>query len=259
MHVASGVRNAAPIDVPHVAALAERKREQYRDHAAPFQRPAANARDAHEAFLPRLLEWDGFDVLVHDAGARIDGFLVARFGIAPPPFGEGSLFHVDDFAVASPKLWSSVGAALLTEIARRAGEARLETAVVVSGPAAVDAPKTRFLASMGLTRGAEWWVKPLEPDGSEPPEQMGFSAAVGPAPPVYDPGGLTCLALSIDSVAALEPFERYAAASQSVIAIVPTTTDRLELHRELERRGFTVASEWFTCSTAHLAAATAVE
>lgn len=237
-----------------MAALADRKREQYREHAAPFQRPSANALELHEAFLPKLLDWDGFEVLVHDAAAgQVDGFIVGRLGSAPPPFGEGSLFHVDDFAVASPDLWSSVGAALLAEVARRANRAGLETAIVVSGPASVDEPKTRFLTSVGLVPGAEWWVKPLSERTAELPEKLGFDAVVGPAPPVYDPGGLTCLALSMESATALECFEQYAAASQAVIAIIPTTTERRDLRIELEHRGYVVASEWFTGVAAHLA------
>lgn len=228
-----------------MAELADRKRQQYADHAAPFQRPAANARRVHEEFLPRLLAWDGFEVLVHDVDGTVDAFAVARFGAAPPPFGEGSLFHVDDFAVAAPHLWATAGAAVLGELARRAGAAGLETAIVVSGPSSVDAPKTRFLISAGLAAAAEWWVKPTVPAAAATPEQDGFEAAVGPAPPVYDPGGLTCLALTIAEPAAVVRFERFAAASQAVVAVVPVTVGQTDVRNELRRRVYAVASEWY--------------
>jgi hypothetical protein len=75
------------------AELAEAKRQHYRDHASPFQHPARGGREIHEGFLRKLLEREDFTVLVHDAGGSIDGFIVARFGSAPPPFGEGSLLQ----------------------------------------------------------------------------------------------------------------------------------------------------------------------
>ena len=53
-----GVRDAQVADVPRMADLAEAKRQQYRDHAAPFQRPAPNGqaaggRDGCDAGEPR--------------------------------------------------------------------------------------------------------------------------------------------------------------------------------------------------------------
>jgi GNAT superfamily N-acetyltransferase len=228
-----------------MADLAEAKRQHYRDHAAPFQRPAPNGREVHEAFLPKLLEWDGFTVLVHDADDGVDGFIVARFGSAPPPYGEGPLFHVDDFAVADAATWPTVGAALLREVMHRAEVAGIETAIVVSGPPSVDEPKAAFLSERGLRIDAEWRLKALTPTtaGSLPKE--GFDAAIGPAPPVYEPGGLTALALRVDYPEAVERFEQFAAASDAVVAIVPVRMSDTDLRAELDRRGFVVASEWY--------------
>jgi len=239
------VRDAQVADVPRMAELAEAKRQRYRDHAAPFQRPAPNGPAVHEAFLPKLFEWDGFTVLVHETDNGVDGFIVARFGSAPPPYGEGSLFHVDDFALADGATWPTVGAALLGEVLVRAEVADIETAIVVSGPASVDAPKTAFLAERGLRVDAEWRVKALTPTTAGKPAKVGFDAAVGPAPPVYEPGGLTALALRIDYPEAVERFEHFAAASDAVVAIVPVRVSDTGLRAELDRRGFVVASEWY--------------
>jgi len=63
---------------------------------------------------------------------------------------------------------------------------------------------------------------------------------------VYDPGGSTCLALSIDGPECLRELEEFASAAGSVIVIVPTTTDRADLRHQLRERGYTVGSEWFT-------------
>ena len=228
-----------------MAELAEAKRQHYRDHATPFQRPAGNGRELHERFLPKLLEWDGFAVIVHDEGNGVDGFVVARFGSAPPPYGDGSLFHVDDFALADAANWSTIGRALLDEVMRRADAAGIETAIVVSGPASIDEPKTAFLSAQGLRVDAEWWVKALPPTGGELPAKEGFEAAIGPAPPVYEPGGPTALALRIDHPEAVERFEQFASASQAVVAIVPARTSDDRLRDELGHRDFTVASEWY--------------
>jgi len=129
------VREAVAADIPAMALLADRKRQHYRDHAAPFQTPAADARAIHEEFLPKLLEWDGFHVLVWLRDQSVVGFVVARFSSAPPPFGSGSLFHIDDFAVAGAEDWETAGRALLGEVAQRAAAEGIEKGIVVSGPA----------------------------------------------------------------------------------------------------------------------------
>ena len=239
------VRDAQVADVPRIADLADAKRQQYRDHAPPFQRPAPNARAVHEAFLPKLLEWEGFSVLVHDAVGGVDGFIVARFGSAPPPYGEGSLFHVDDFAVADGATWPTVGAALLGEVMHRAEVAGIETAIVVSGPPSIDEPKTAFLSEQGLRVDSEWRVKALTLTRAGAPVKEGFDAAIGPAPPVYEPGGLTALALRVDYPEAVARFEQFAAASDAVVAIVPVRLSDTDLRAELDRRQFVVASEWY--------------
>src|SRR5207302_2141452 len=133
-----------PGDVATIARLAELKREQYRDHATPFQHPAPNGREVHEAFLAKLLTCRDFVVLVHEGTSGIDGAIVARFGSAPPPFGEGPWFHVDDFVVAEPGLWANAGRGLLDEVTARAHGSGLQQAIVVSGPDSVDRPKAAF-------------------------------------------------------------------------------------------------------------------
>lgn len=239
-------REAQTTDVQAMAALAEAKRQHYRDHAAPFQRPASNGRDVHEAFLPKLLEWDGFTVLVHDGEGGVDGFIVARFGSAPPPYGEGSWFHVDDFAVAEPSLWASAGKELLDEVMDRAQDAGLQQALVVSGPQSIDQPKVAFLSGAGFSVEAEWRVKPLVPSFGLPPgEPDGFEAAIAPAPPVYDPGGVTALALRIEP-GAVQRFEEFASASGAVVGIVPVRISDEALRAELDERDFMVASEWYS-------------
>jgi N-acetylglutamate synthase-like GNAT family acetyltransferase len=246
------IREAQISDVQAMAALAEAKRQHYRDHAAPFQRPASNGREVHERFLPKLLEWEAFTVLVHEGGEGVDGFVVARFGSAPPPYGEGSWFHVDDFVVGRASLWASVGRELLDAVMNRAREAGIDQAIVVCGPSSIDEPKVAFLSGTGLRVDAEWRVKPLALNGGDPPgAPRGFEAAIAPAPPVYDPGGPTALAVRIEP-GAVARFEEFGSASGAVVGIVPVRISDEALRAELDQRGFVVASEWYSGPVAAL-------
>jgi hypothetical protein len=203
--------------------------------------------------LAQLLEWDEFIVLVHEEDpATVNGFVVARVGCAPPPFGDGPLFHVDDFGVGSPDLWSSVGAALLREVTALAIEHGAQTAIVVTGPASVDRPKNEFLHRTGLAVRAEWRTKSLSPREGPVPAMHGFDAAVGPAPPVYDPGGLTCLALRLDDPSVMPAFEEFAERSAAVVGIVPVRVEAVDLRRVLTQRGYAAASEWYCGPSAAL-------
>jgi len=167
------VRTARPPDASAMAGLAAGKRQQYRENAFPFQRPSEGARELHEPFLISLTEQEGFIAVVHEASGMIDGFIVARVGAAPPPFGEGPLVHVDDFVVSRPDTWQTTGRALLDEVARQAVGAGAAKAIVVSGDRSIDAPKNDFLKGYGLVCEAEWWVKPIEPREAELPDEVG--------------------------------------------------------------------------------------
>ena len=87
-------------------------------------------------------------------------------------------------------------------------------------------------------------MKELTPTTAATAVKLGFDAAIGPAPPVYDPGGLTALALRIDYPEAVALFEQFAAASNTIVAIVPVRVSDTDLCEELDRRQFVVASEW---------------
>jgi hypothetical protein len=113
---------------------------------------------------------------------------------------------------------------------------------------AVDRPKVGLLTAAGLGVEAEWWVRSVDPLVGEPPGPDGFEAVVGPAPPVYDPGGPVCVARRVEKAAALESLERFAACSGAVLVIVPVEASRAALRGSLARRGYVVASEWYAAS-----------
>jgi hypothetical protein len=102
MTVTGIVKLGRRADASSMADLADAKRRRYAEHAFPFQRPAERAREIHEPFLASLTDTEDFIVLVHQAAGAVDGFLVARLGAAPAPFGEGPHVHVDDYGDSAP-------------------------------------------------------------------------------------------------------------------------------------------------------------
>jgi GNAT superfamily N-acetyltransferase len=91
------------------------------------------------------------------AGEVIDGFVLAMLVPAPPVYDPGGLTcSIDDFCVADPTLWNTVGMALLDEAQRLARERGAVQVVVVCG--AHDEPKRRLLESRGLSIASHWYV-----------------------------------------------------------------------------------------------------
>jgi hypothetical protein len=91
-------------------------------------------------------------------------------------------------------------------------------------------------------------VKPVIPTGYE--DERGtvrgsrFVGHLGPAPPVYDPGGPVLLVRQIDPAAPLGELEQQASAWGAVLVIVPEVPSGPRVH-ELIANGYEVASQWF--------------
>ncbi len=101
---------------------------------------------------------------------------------------------------------------------------------------------------------SQWWVKPVETTrraaGSGRVEGAGFSGLLGPAPPVYDPGGPVLLAEHLEPGVELAAFEREAAGLGAVLVVVPAPPgDQRE--QEFRQRSWTAASQWFVGKPRH--------
>jgi len=145
-----------------MAELAELKREQYKTHALVFHRPKPDTREVHASFLASQVEnVERHVALVHEADdGHIDGFLIATMVPAPPVYDPGGLTClVDDFTVATPDLWASVGRELLDEATRLSRPKGAVQTVVVCGPQ--DAPKRAMLLDSGHIVASEWFTKPF--------------------------------------------------------------------------------------------------
>ena len=144
-------------DVPQIVALSEMKRVEYEAYAPTFWRKAADSDEKQAPYTAVQLERENAICLVSDADGSIDGFIVAHIVEAPPVYDPGSLVcMIDDFVVATPDLWNTVGQALLDEARRAVRVCGADLAVVVCGH--MDEPKRDMLKAAGLCVASEWWV-----------------------------------------------------------------------------------------------------
>lgn len=155
-------RAATAADVERMVELADDTRREYEPHAPVFQRPAANAIEAHRPWLSHLVENPEVGTFVHeDSDGDVDGFAIITIVPAPPAYDPGGLSSlIDDFAVSSPEKWVTAGAPLLDAARVWARERGAVQVVVVSGPH--DGPKRAVLQDAGLYVVSEWFTAPLD-------------------------------------------------------------------------------------------------
>lgn len=239
------IEPARPEDAHDAALLADEKRREYERYSPVFWKPATDALNRHQPWLARCLADDGYTSFAARRSDSLVGIALAAHTVGPPPFRADpeASWLVDDFFVESPGLWEPVGAELLGAIENEARSQGAFRVVVLS--ARRDEPKRAMLSSIGYERGASWWVHPVEPNVGQPPKLRDTDAVVGPAPPVYEPGGLTALALEMRDPADVPTFGHWASASNAVLAIVPARSSNPELERALEDGGYRPASDWF--------------
>jgi GNAT superfamily N-acetyltransferase len=156
------IRPATQDDLPRLLDLASQRRADYALAQPRFWRPATDAVERQRPHFARQLADEHIITLVHDRAGKIGGFIIATLIAAPPvvdPGGETCL--VDDFAVADPADWPTIGADLLAATRERALSLGAVQLVVISGHH--DAPKRAMLATTGHTIASEWWLTPLTP------------------------------------------------------------------------------------------------
>jgi GNAT superfamily N-acetyltransferase len=153
------IRSAETRDIPGMIELAARKREEYEKFAPTFWRRAEDGEERQIDFFEAQLERPNTICLVDEQGGTLGGFLIAGITEAPPVYSPGSrVCMIDDFAVAEPSQWPTVGKSLLNEVQRLASERQANLTVVICGNR--DEPKRQFLSSEGMYIASEWYVKP---------------------------------------------------------------------------------------------------
>lgn len=154
------IRTAIEADIPRMVAILETKRIEYEGYSPIFWRKASDSAAKQEVYFQRLLNRTEIIALVAEAGDALSGFVIGAITPAPPVYNPGgSVCIVDDFAVADPEDWESVGATLLAAVEREAKARGAVLSVVVC--AQRDQAKREMLQHAGSTVASEWHVKPL--------------------------------------------------------------------------------------------------
>jgi hypothetical protein len=239
------IEAAMPTDASSAAVLASAKRAEYAKYSPVFWRVAENARQIHEPFLANCIaDRELFTSLAARSGDRLAGIAITAHKVSPPPFSidpERS-WLTDDFFVSTPDQWMTAGYDLLHETERQAKDGGAERLIVLT--ARRDEPKRQMLEGTGYTRGASWWVHPVTPRRGTPPELRTIEAVLGQAPPVYDPGGPTALALSLTDPSEVSLFDDWVSGSGAVLGIVPARSSSPEIEDALRTTGYEPASDW---------------
>ena len=154
------VRKALTTDIKAAVELVERSRRQFQKFQPTFWRKAEKSAAATETFFARLLTDPDTYFLVAVEGSRLEGFLIARKFPSPPVFDPGGdTWLIDDFSVAEPHLWLTIGEALLSHATTLIHEHGGVQIVVVSADR--DLAKSEMLRRADLSIASNWWTKPL--------------------------------------------------------------------------------------------------
>jgi hypothetical protein len=151
------VRPATAEDIPACVAMVGAHRELLQSYEPRFWRKSAVAEPMTQAFFGHLAGDPKVTFLVCDKGGTIEGFLIAMPQAAPPVFDPGGpTALIDDFCVASPELWPTVGQALLDETRARLRATGFMQLVMVS-PYRHEEKKALAQAN-GLSLASNWWT-----------------------------------------------------------------------------------------------------
>ncbi len=154
------IRPATLADIPALVTLIERKRVEQAQEQPIFWRKAEDSATKHAGYLHSLLQRDGVFALVHEKAGTIDGLVIGVQMTAPPVYDpRGPTCLIDDFTVADPDLWSTVGRVLLDIAQEQARERGMICMQIICGH--YDEPKRAMLAAAGFPVVSEWRVRPL--------------------------------------------------------------------------------------------------
>ena len=156
------IRDVTATDVPAMAALADAKRTEYAIYSPVFWRKADNGLEVQTRFFTnRMLPSDTIISLVADTDGTIEGFVIGIIREAPPVYDPGGpVCWIDDFTVAHPELWATVGAALYREATLRAQQRGVVAMVTIAGH--LDTPKRTMLQAQGAPITVETYVQALQ-------------------------------------------------------------------------------------------------
>jgi hypothetical protein len=219
------VRRVGPDDLDWAVDLLARRRARLVPYAPLYWRPARDARPAHRRHLDHVLGAGG------GIGFRTDDAVL----IAAP--GRDGGWTVDD-AVVPDGAWAGTGRLLWDALAGQVGGGSVRFVCPTPEP-----ERGRFGLAQGLRLQASWWQAEVEQtreplDGAEP-QVDDATAALVPAPAIYDPGGPILLVTDVrDARRALASARTEAARLGSPIVVVDQRPGEQELGAALTGAGF---------------------
>ncbi len=153
------IRDATQDDLEDFLALGETRRVALSAWKPIFWKFVPDALEKHRPWIAHLIGQDDHGVFVAEDDGEIVGTVVARPTFAPPIFDPGGIAYTfDDFAVASPDLWDSVGRALIDH-ARGWCRENGGSQIIVIGVDQDDI-QAAMLAQTDLSIASTWWTAP---------------------------------------------------------------------------------------------------
>lgn len=154
------IRAARQADVPRMIELAAEKRAEYERAQPVFWRVAPDAALKQTPFFEQQIARENVVALVHEHDGVIDGFLLAFLHEAPPVYAPGGpACTIDDFTVATPDLWATIGRGLLDAAVPRIKALGAAQVIIVCGHH--DMPKRAMLEQAGWPIASEWRVRAI--------------------------------------------------------------------------------------------------
>lgn len=286
------IRKATLDDVNRMVDLSEQKRTQYQEYQPQFWRKAPDSRAQQIPYFENQVQEEDRALLVHEADGELDGFVIANlrrnracsvddFALADErhwdTVGQSLLQAVgevaqqrgiEDYEVVcgymdEPKrrMLSNFGLTVdrywYTGTIEQDSLPEDESAIDVREAGALDAPGMGDIAG---TTGRSYTEMGREDRivlvCEREKELLGYAiAAIVPSPPVYDPGGATCLV--VESLMAqpeewahagkllLRQVEETAMQQGAVQLVVICSQEDTAKQEALEALGLGAASEWY--------------
>jgi GNAT superfamily N-acetyltransferase len=152
------VRKTQLADTARMVALSEQARAELEKYQPDFWRKAADSEEKQLPYFRQQIENERVIALVSEQVNELDGFIIGILTNPPPVYDPGGLTCVvDDFMVAAPDLWQSVGLNLLNEVISQAKERGAVQVVVIC--AHHDEPKRAMLIAENFPVASEWRVR----------------------------------------------------------------------------------------------------
>lgn len=151
------ISKAETSHIDAIVLLSDTKRQSYEKAHPQFWKRADNANKNQTKWFHTLLNQSDHILLVAEINSQIKGFVIGRLIPAPEVYNPGGLtLMIDDFCVAEPCLWQSIGSALLTEVKEQSKHKNVAQLLVVCGHH--DESKKTFLKEMNLSIASNWYI-----------------------------------------------------------------------------------------------------